>query len=98
MMSTIRVEAIGAATCIPLVVDGKLIGKFMAYFREPHALGGEDLAVALAIARQLGFAIQRQRSHAARAEELAATRSLQALSVEITQEVDLAGAYEKLVD
>ena len=98
LKSTILGEAIGAAAFIPLVVDGKLIGKFMAYFRGPHALSGEDLAVALAIARQLGFAIRRQRSDAELAEELAATRSLQALSVQITQEVDLAGAYEKLVD
>jgi len=98
LKATILGEGIGAAAFIPLVVDGKLIGKFMAYFREPRSFGGEDLAVALAIARQLGFAIQRQRSHAELAEELAATRSLQALSVEVTQEVDLAGAYEKLVD
>ena len=98
LKSTILGEGIEAAAFIPLVVEGKLIGKFMAYFREPHAFGGEDLAVALAIARQLGFAIQRQRSDAELAAELAATRSLQALSVEITHEIDLADAYEKLVD
>jgi len=98
LKATILGEGIEAAAFIPLVVDGRLIGKFMAYFRMPHSFGGEDLAVALAIARQLGFAIQRQRSHAELAAELAATQSLQALSVEVTQEIDLEGAYEKLVD
>jgi PAS domain S-box-containing protein len=98
LKATILGEGIQAAAFIPLVVGGRLIGKFMAYFREPHALGAEDLAVALAIARQLGFAIHRQRSIVELAEELAATRSLQALSVEVTQEIDLAASYEKLVD
>jgi GAF domain-containing protein len=36
----------------------------MAYFREPRDLGEQDLSVALAIARQLGFAIQRERMDA----------------------------------
>jgi hypothetical protein len=58
----------------------------------------QDLSVALAIARQLGFAIQRERLDAEIAEELAATRSLQALSVQIAHEADLTGCYEKLVD
>lgn len=98
LKATILGEGIRAAAFIPLVVDGALIGKFMAYFREPHTFAGEDLAVALAIARQLGFAIQRASRDAALAEELAATQSLQALSLEIAHEVDLEGVYEKLVD
>jgi PAS domain S-box-containing protein len=91
-------EDIHAVAFIPLVVDGTLIGKFMAYFRQSNAFPGEELSVALTIARQLGFAIQRQRAQAELAEELAATHCLQALSVEIAHEVDLDGLYEKLVD
>ena len=98
LKATILGEDIHAVAFIPLVVDGTLIGKFMAYFRQTYAFTGEDLAVALTIARQLGFAIQRQRSQAELAEELAATRCLQALSVEIAHEADLDGLYEKLVD
>ena len=98
LKATILGEGIHAAAFIPLAVDGMLIGKFMAYFREPHVFSNEDLAVGLAIARQLGFAIQQQRVQAELAEELAATRSLQALSVEIAHEADLAGLYVKLVD
>jgi len=98
LKATILGEGIQAAAFIPLVVSGRLIGKFMAYFRQPHAFGSEDLAVALAIARQLGFAIQRQRTDAEIAAELAATRSLQQLSVEIAHEVDLESLYDKLVN
>ena len=98
LKAAILAEEIRAVAFIPLVVDGTVIGKFMAYFRQPCAFSDEDLAVALAIARQLGFAIQRQRSQAELAEELAATRCLQELSLEIAHEADLAGLYEKLVD
>jgi PAS domain S-box-containing protein len=98
LKATILGEGIQAAAFIPLVVNGALIGKFMAYFREPHELNNEDLAVALAIARQLGFAIRRQHTDAELAAELDATRSLQILSVEIAHEVDLESLYEKLVD
>jgi PAS domain S-box-containing protein len=98
LKSTILGEGILAAAFIPVVVDRMLIGKFMAYFRAPHDLSTEDLGVALAIARQLGFAIQRQRHLSELASELSATRSLQALSVEIAHEADLEDLYEKLVD
>ena len=98
LKKTILGEGIQAAAFIPLVDSGMLIGKFMAYFREPRTLTEQDLSVALAIARQLGFAIQRERLDAEMAEELAATRSLQALSVQIAHEADLTGCYEKLVD
>jgi len=98
LKATILGEGIRAAAFIPLVTGGELIGKFMAYFREPHELTREDLAVALAIARQLGFAIQRQNTDAALTAELEAARTLQQLSIEIAHEVDLEGLYGKLVD
>lgn len=91
-------EGIQAAAFIPLVADGMLIGKFMAYFRAPQEFSPDDLSVALAIARQLGFAIRRQQQDSELESELNATRTLQALSVAIAHEVDLAGVYEKLVD
>ncbi len=98
LRDTILGEDIHAAAFIPLVNEGALIGKFMAYFRAPHVLTDEDLAVALTIARQLGFAIGRARTDAELAAELAATQSLQALSIEIAHEVDLAGLYERIID
>jgi GAF domain-containing protein len=112
LKATVLGEEIHAAAFVPLVVGKKLIGKFMAYFREPFEFTPQDLAVALSIARQMGFAIQRQRAadslavaHAKLerherelADELEATRLLQALSVEIAQEVDVAGLHQKLVE
>ena len=43
-------------------MEGKLVGKFMAYYEAPHALSQADIALAVTIARQLGFSIQRIRS------------------------------------
>jgi PAS domain S-box-containing protein len=61
--------------------------------------------VSLVIARQLAFAIQRNRTdqqlrerEARLAEELAATRLLQQLSLEMAQEADIESLYEKLID
>ncbi|HEU5133594.1 MAG TPA: GAF domain-containing protein [Steroidobacteraceae bacterium] len=105
LKATVLGENIRAIAFVPLVSDGALIGKFMAYFREPYAFTKEDLAVALAIARQLAFSIQRNRTHrqlhdreAELAEELAATRLLQSLSVELAHEVDVEALYEKILD
>jgi PAS domain S-box-containing protein len=94
---TVLGEGICAVAFIPLVSDGALIGKFMAYFRETYSFTKEDVAVSLAIARQLAFAIQRHRTGSQLAEELNATRLLQDLSVEMAHEVDLDALYTKLV-
>jgi PAS domain S-box-containing protein len=63
-------EGIRAAAFIPLCVDGKLIGKFMAYFDTPHVFAEDEIELSLAIARHLAFAIQRRRTEdAMRANE-----------------------------
>jgi len=94
---TVLGEGIGAVAFIPLVSEGALIGKFMAYFREPYAFTKDDVSVSLVIARQLAFAIQRQRISARIAEDLDATHLLQALSLEMAHEVDVDALYAKLV-
>jgi PAS domain S-box-containing protein len=98
LKSVITREGIRAAAFFPLVSDAGVIGKFMAYFREPRSLSREDLNVASIIARQLVFAIQRQRATAQLAAELEAARQLQELSVEIAHEVDVTRLYEKIMD
>jgi PAS domain S-box-containing protein len=105
LKATVLAEGIRAVAFVPLVSDGALIGKFMGYFREPSAFTKDDLAVSLAIARQLAFSIQRNRTHrqlhdreAELAEELSATRLLQSLSVELAHEVDVEALYEKILD
>ncbi|HJS79712.1 MAG TPA: HWE histidine kinase domain-containing protein [Vitreimonas sp.] len=55
-------EGIGALAFIPLVADGGVIGKFMAYHDQPHTFSRGELDLGLTIARQLGFAIERERA------------------------------------
>ena len=105
LKATVLQEGIRAIAFVPLVSDGALIGKFMGYFREPYAFTKDDLAVSLAIARQLAFSIQRNRTHgqlhrrdAELAEELNATQALQALSIEMAHEIDVDRLYTRLVE
>lgn len=66
LKETIRSEHIGALAFIPLVAGGRLIGKFMAYYETPHRFTAPELALAIAIARQLAVAVQRMRTETAR--------------------------------
>jgi PAS domain S-box-containing protein len=64
-------EGIGAFAFIPLVGDGRLLGKFMIYYDAAHAFSEEEVDLALTIGRQLAFGVQRKRAEEerARAEE-----------------------------
>lgn len=66
LRAAISAEGIGALAFIPLITDGGVIGKFMAYHDTPHAFAREELDLGLTIARQLGFAIERERARAYR--------------------------------
>jgi two-component sensor histidine kinase len=59
-------EGIAALAFIPVVEHGGVIGKFMAYHDAPHAFSADEIELALTIARQLGFAIERTRDAANR--------------------------------
>jgi signal transduction histidine kinase len=52
-------EGIGALAFIPLVADGRLLGKFMVYYQRPRVLGPRELNLARAIADQVAAAISR---------------------------------------
>jgi PAS domain S-box-containing protein len=54
-----RSERIGALGFIPLVSEGRLIGKFMVYYRTPRELSASELDMAKAIANHLAAAIGR---------------------------------------
>ncbi len=62
LRESILAEGIGALAFIPLVSDGQLIGKFMAYFDEPHRFSRDEMDLCLMIARQVAFAIERKRA------------------------------------
>jgi signal transduction histidine kinase len=58
---------------IPLVSLGRVIGKFMLYYDEPHALSTNELQLVSLIAWQVAFAVERTRAEAqARRSEAAA--------------------------
>jgi PAS domain S-box-containing protein len=58
-------EGIRAAAFIPLPLGGRLIGKFMAYYGKPYAFPRAEVDLAVTIARQLGFGIERIRTERA---------------------------------
>jgi PAS domain S-box-containing protein len=66
LRAIIAAEGIGALGFIPLVAEGTLIGKFMTYYDFPHVFTDTEISVALTIARQLGFSVQRTRAEEAR--------------------------------
>jgi signal transduction histidine kinase len=57
-----RTEQIGALAFIPLVGDGRLIGKFMVYYTRPRELTAQELELARAIANHVAAAVLRFRS------------------------------------
>lgn len=76
LKATIAGEGIGALAFFPLVADGGVIGKFMAYHDGPHRFSTDELELGLLIARQLGFAIDRRRTDAKLAKSEARYRAI----------------------
>ena len=69
----IQSERIAAMAFIPLVSLGRVIGKFMLYYDEPHALSTDELQLASLIGWQVAFAVERTRAETqARRSEAAA--------------------------
>lgn len=58
-------EGIHAIAFIPLVDQGKLLGKFMLYYNQPHPFPEAEVQWAQTIARDVAHAIQRKRSEEA---------------------------------
>src|SRR5262245_15636645 len=62
LRAVLKAERIAALAFIPLVTKGALVGKFMAHYTAPHEFTKADVNVAVTIARQLGFGIERMRA------------------------------------
>ncbi len=58
-------EGIRALGFIPLVYQGRLLGKFMLYYDEPHRFTAEEAQLAQTVASHVAFAIERKRSEEA---------------------------------
>lgn len=59
---TVKGEGLTALGFIPLTADGVVIGKFMTYHEAAHQFSNAERDLAVTIARQLGFAIDRRRT------------------------------------
>jgi PAS domain S-box-containing protein len=66
LRATINAEGIGALAFVPLAAKGALVGKFMTYYLTPHDFTEADINVALTIARQLGFSLERMHAEEGR--------------------------------
>lgn len=62
LKATVKAEGLTALGFIPLVADGLVIGKFMTYHEHAHHFTEAERDLAITIARQLGFAIERRRT------------------------------------
>jgi two-component sensor histidine kinase len=66
LKAKIRKEGIRALAFVPLVANGRLIGKFMTYYEAPHDFSADEIDLALTIGRHLGFSVERIRAEAER--------------------------------
>jgi PAS domain S-box-containing protein len=62
LKATVKAEGIAALAFIPLTGRGELVGKFMTYYGAPHAFATREIELAVTIARQLGFSLERLRA------------------------------------
>ena len=79
LKATVTAEGIAALAFIPLVVNGELVGKFMTYYQAPHTFIDAEIDLAVTIARQLGFSLERIRAEEARQRGEQASRLLAAI-------------------
>jgi PAS domain S-box-containing protein len=57
--ATIKKEGIRALAFIPLMARGGCVGKFMTYYEAPRPFTPHEIDIAVTIARQVGFCIER---------------------------------------
>ena len=58
--ATVRAEGIRALAFVPLTIKRRVVGKFMAYHDNPHDFSDDERGIALSVARQLSFCLERQ--------------------------------------
>ena len=85
LKTIVKQEGIGALAFIPLMAEGRLVGKFMVCYDTAREFDPEQMELALTLARQLGFAIERMRAEQAR---LSIQAELRMLSEKLEEEVE----------
>src|SRR4029079_16219919 len=89
LKSVVLNEGIAALSFIPIISGGRVIGKFMAYYDQPHRFAERETNAAITIARQLGFGLERMR-----AEQ---TRSLLAAVVESSSDAIITKSLDGII-
>lgn len=112
LRKTVESEGIRALAFIPLTAGGRASGKFMAYYETQQTFDRHVIDLAVTVARQLGFSLERAKAEDDRkeaqdtraasekrlADELDATKRLQEISSILVQDGDGAAIYENIVD
>jgi PAS domain S-box-containing protein len=76
LSSALRAERIRSLAFIPLRSGETLVGKFMTYYEAPHRFTPQEMDLALALARQIGFGVERKRAEQALQESEERYRTL----------------------
>jgi diguanylate cyclase (GGDEF)-like protein/PAS domain S-box-containing protein len=95
--SLLQKEGIGALGFIPLVHQGRLLGKFMIYFDEPHEFSADEIQLAQTIAHHVSFAVNRKRAEEALTRSESELRALFASMQDTVLVIDRAGVYQSVV-
>lgn len=66
LRTALRTEGIRALAFIPITVGGAVVGKFTAYYDAPHNFDRETIELAVTVARELGFSLERARAETCR--------------------------------
>ncbi|WP_197507482.1 PAS domain-containing protein [Mesorhizobium sp. AA23] len=66
LKEVIAQEGIRALAFVPIEAHAQVVGKFMSYFGSPHSWSERENEIAVTIARQVGFAVERWRAEEAR--------------------------------
>ena len=84
LKAALKREGIGALAFIPVTAAGRLVGTFMTSYEAPHPYTDAQINLALTLARQLGFAVERMLAEQARSAMEAELRTLsERLEVEV---------------
>ena len=90
-------ERIVALAFIPIISRRQVIGKFMLYSEQPHAMGARAVAETLTIGYQIGFAVERMRSLKAEEEGRERLTVLTEASERLLTSLDVQGVVDEIV-
>jgi PAS domain S-box-containing protein len=98
LKATIEKEGIRGLAFIPLVADGAVIGKFMTYYGASHETSPQEADLALTIARQLGFALERRRAAQALKLQTDRVAALDHVARSLSSNLDLERIVQVVTD